>query len=71
MDHRKNRKYHQKTRLQQMYKLCRMCNKVLPISKFEKFRSGTYRCVCNQCRWEMTIKPSAVKSFVRRLEERH
>ncbi|MBQ6681975.1 MAG: hypothetical protein IJM78_07065 [Prevotella sp.] len=37
--------------------VCRVCGRTLPLSKFERFRTGTYRKVCNQCKWVMYIKP--------------
>ena len=30
---------------------CRCCGRELPLASFERFKTGTYRKVCWQCRW--------------------
>ena len=37
---------------------CRCCGRELPVSHFERFPTGTYRHVCNQCKHVLYIRPS-------------
>ena len=49
---------------------CRWCEQWLPIERFERYPTGTYRRVCRQCQWELYGRPSAQRKLLRELEER-
>lgn len=51
--------------------MCQKCGRILPIGKLERMRTGTYRQVCNQCKWVHYVKPSRVRRILRDLEKRH
>ena len=44
--------------------------RTLPKLKLERMRSGTYRQVCNQCKYEYYIKPARIRRILRDLENR-
>lgn len=48
---------------------CRWCEQWLPISHFERYKTGTYRRVCRKCQWELYGRPSALRKQLRELEE--
>ena len=50
--------------------VCRCCGRELPVSQFQRLRSGTYRHECNHCRYELFVKPSRQRRILRELEER-
>ena len=33
--------------------VCRHCGQLLPVSRFERYRTGTYRPYCRQCKYIM------------------
>ena len=37
---------------------CTRCGQFLPRSKLERMKTGTYRRVCNHCKWLYYVKPS-------------
>jgi len=47
---------------------CQKCGRELPKQKLERMKSGTYRQVCNQCKYEYYIKPSRIRRILRELE---
>lgn len=49
---------------------CTRCGEYLPRSKLERMRTGTYRRVCNHCKWLYYVKPSRYRRILRELEER-
>ena len=50
---------------------CMKCGQVLPRSKLERMKTGTYRRVCNHCKWLYYVKPSRERRILRELEARH
>ena len=42
--------------------VCRHCGQRLPVSRFERYRTGTYRHICKRCWWTV---------YGRRLRERY
>ena len=50
---------------------CMKCGQALPRSKLERMRTGTYRRVCNHCKWLYYVKPSRDRRILRELEARH
>lgn len=50
--------------------MCQKCGRILPVSKLERMKSGTYRQVCNQCKWIYYVKPSRERRALRELESR-
>ena len=43
---------------------CTRCGQYLPRSKLERMKTGTYRRVCNHCKW-------LDRRILRELEQRH
>ena len=35
---------------------CKCCGRELPLTSFERFKTGTYRKMCWQCRWVLNGK---------------
>ena len=50
--------------------VCRCCGQELPVSKFRRYPSGTYRHVCNHCYWLHHGQPTRMRRILRELEER-
>ena len=50
---------------------CERCGQTLPRSKLERMKTGTYRRVCNHCKWLYYVKPSRDRRILRELAERH
>ena len=50
---------------------CTRCGQTLPRSKLERMKTGTYRQVCNHCKWLYYVKPSRDRRILRELEARH
>ena len=50
---------------------CTRCGQWLPRSKLERMRTGTYRRVCNHCKWLYYVKPSRDRRILRELAARH
>ena len=50
---------------------CTRCGQTLPRSKLERMKTGTYRRVCNHCKWLYYVKPSRDRRILRDLEARH
>ena len=50
---------------------CTRCGQWLPRSKLERMKTGTYRRVCNHCKWLYYVKPSRERRILRELEARH
>ena len=50
--------------------VCRCCGRKLPVSHFRRRKSGTYRHECNQCTYELYVRPSRMRRILRELEER-
>ena len=50
--------------------VCRCCGQELPVSRFQRYRTGTYRHVCKQCAWVRYGKPTRIRRILRELEER-
>ena len=48
---------------------CTRCGEYLPRSKLERMRTGTYRRVCNHCKWLYYVKPARYRRILRELEE--
>ena len=48
---------------------CTRCGEVLPRSKLERMKTGTYRRVCNHCKWLYYVKPSRDRRILRELEK--
>ena len=53
------------------YITCTRCGQTLPRSKLERMKTGTYRRVCNHCKWLYYVKPSRDRRILRELEARH
>ena len=51
--------------------ICTRCGQWLPRSKLERMKTGTYRRVCNHCKWLYYVKPSRDRRILRELEARH
>ena len=49
---------------------CTRCGEILPRSKLERMKTGTYRRVCNHCKWLYYVKPSRERRILRELEAR-
>ena len=49
---------------------CTRCGQFLPRSKLERMKTGTYRRVCNHCKWLYYVKPSRDRRILRELEQR-
>ena len=49
---------------------CERCGQTLPRSKLERMKTGTYRRVCNHCKWLYYVKPSRDRRILRELETR-
>lgn len=49
---------------------CERCGQYLPRSKLERMKTGTYRRVCNHCKWLYYVKPSRDRRILRELEAR-
>ena len=49
---------------------CTRCGEWLPRSKLEHMKTGTYRRVCNHCKWLYYVKPSRERRILRELEQR-
>ena len=47
---------------------CTRCGQFLPRSKLERMKTGTYRRVCNHCKWLYYVKPSRERRILRELE---
>lgn len=47
---------------------CRCCGQELPVSHFQRYRTGTYRHVCKQCAWVLYGKPTRQRRILRALE---
>ena len=62
--------YYQKKTMEEMMQ-CTRCGQWLPRSKLERMRTGTYRRVCNHCKWLYYVKPSRDRRILRELEARH
>ena len=50
---------------------CMKCGRRLPRSKLERMKTGTYRRVCNHCKWLYYVKPSRDRRILRDLKARH
>ena len=50
--------------------ICTRCGATLPLSKLERMKTGTYRRVCNHCKWLYYVKPSRERRILRDLEAR-
>ena len=46
---------------------CTRCGQFLPRSKLERMKTGTYRRVCNHCKWLYYVKPSRDRRILREL----
>ena len=44
---------------------CTRCGQYLPRSKLERMKTGTYRRVCNHCKWLYYVKPSRDRRILR------
>ena len=62
--------YYQKKNMEEKIQ-CTRCGEVLPRSKLERMKTGTYRRVCNHCKWLYYVKPSRDRRILRELEQRH
>ena len=51
--------------------ICSCCGRELPLSSFERYKTGTYRKVCWQCRWVLYGKPSRKRSLLRLKREEY
>ena len=49
---------------------CTRCGEILPRSKLERMKTGTYRRVCNHCKWLYYVKHSRERRILRELEAR-
>lgn len=49
---------------------CTRCGQTLPRSKLERMKTGTYRRVCNHCKWLYYVKPARDRRILRELEAR-
>jgi len=50
--------------------ICTRCGESLPRSRLERMKTGTYRRVCNHCKWLYYVRPSRERRILRELEER-
>lgn len=51
------------------HQVCSRCGRDLPISHFERYPTGTYRRVCNQCKYEHYTRPAKLRYVLRHLED--
>ena len=49
--------------------VCRCCGRDLPVSQFCRLPSGTYRHECNQCSYELYVRPSRLRRYLREHEQ--
>ena len=49
---------------------CMKCGRWLPQEKLERMKTGTYRRVCNHCKWLYYVKPSRERRILRELDAR-
>ena len=45
--------------------ICKCCGQDLPLTSFERFKTGTYRKMCWQCRWAVNGKGVRKRSLLR------
>ena len=50
--------------------ICRHCHQDLPESKFERYKTGTYRRVCHHCWWELYGRRLRQRYILRKVEQR-
>ena len=50
--------------------VCRCCGQELPVSRFRRFATGTYRHTCNRCYWQHHGRAARMRRILRELEER-
>lgn len=41
------------TQRQATHLTCRCCGRTLSVSEFERYRTGTYRPLCRQCKYDL------------------
>ena len=46
--------------------MCRCCGRELPPTSFERFKGGTYRKMCWQCRWVLNGKGVRQRSILKK-----
>lgn len=46
---------------------CMKCGQLLPLAKLERMKTGTYRRVCNHCKWIYYVRPSRYRRIIREL----
>jgi len=51
--------------------VCRHCGQLLPVSRFERYRTGTYRHVCKHCWWELYGRRMRQQYILRQVENRN
>lgn len=49
---------------------CMKCGQLLPLAKLERMKTGTYRRVCNHCKWIYYVRPSRYRRIIRELDTR-
>ena len=47
------------------------CGQLLPVSRFERYRTGTYRRVCHHCWWELYGRRMRQQYILRQVENRN
>jgi ribosomal protein S27AE len=53
------------------HQMCQRCGRVLSLRHLERYRTGTYRQVCNHCKWLYYVKPSVYRRIIRESEAKH
>lgn len=49
---------------------CMKCGQLLPLDKLERMKTGTYRRVCNHCKWIYYVRPSRYRRIILELDTR-
>lgn len=55
---------------QATHMVCRHCGQLLPVSRFERYRTGTYRHVCKGCYWTVYGRRLRQRYILRQVEEK-
>ena len=51
-------------------RVCRCCKRELPLTSFEKYKTGTRRHVCNRCKYLLYTVPAQRRYQLRQVEMR-
>ena len=48
--------------------ICKCCQQDLPETKFERYKTGTYRGVCHHCWWELYGRRMRQRWWLKKVE---